>query len=70
MINSKKNSNDTTGDRNRDLPACSAVTQPTAPQRAALGASMKSERHHMLRLNLRREYNTETDLKEKVCCSD
>ena len=29
-----KNSNDTTGNRTRDLPACSAVLQPTAPPRA------------------------------------
>ena len=28
-----KNSNDTIGNRNRDLPACSEVPQPTAPQR-------------------------------------
>ena len=28
---SMKNSNDTIGDRPRDLPACSAVPQPTAP---------------------------------------
>ena len=26
-----KNSNDTIGNRTRDLPACSAVSQPTAP---------------------------------------
>jgi hypothetical protein len=26
-----KNFNDTIGNRNRDLPACSAVPQPTAP---------------------------------------
>jgi hypothetical protein len=26
-----KNSNDTIGNRNRDLPACSAMPQPTAP---------------------------------------
>jgi hypothetical protein len=31
---SMKNSNDTTGNRTRDLPACSAVPQPTAPPRA------------------------------------
>jgi hypothetical protein len=31
---SMKNSNDTIGNRTRDLPACSAVTQPTAPPRA------------------------------------
>jgi hypothetical protein len=30
-IMSMKNSNDTTGNRTRDLPACSAVPQPTAP---------------------------------------
>ena len=29
-----KNSNDTIGNRNRDLTACSAVSQPTAPPRA------------------------------------
>ena len=29
-----KNSSDTIGNRNRDLPACSTVTQPTAPPRA------------------------------------
>jgi len=29
-----KNSNDTIGNRTRDLPACSAVTKPTAPPRA------------------------------------
>jgi len=31
---SMKNSNDTIGDGTRDLPACSAVPQPTAPSRA------------------------------------
>jgi hypothetical protein len=29
-----KNSIDTIGNRNRDLPVCSAVPQPTAPPRA------------------------------------
>ena len=29
-----KNSGDTIGNRSRDLPACSAVTQPTAPLRS------------------------------------
>ena len=33
---SMKNSNDTIGDRTRDLPACSAVPQPTAPPRAPM----------------------------------
>ena len=31
---SMKNSNNTIGNRTRDLPACSAVPQPTAPPRA------------------------------------
>ena len=31
---SMKNFNYTIGNRTRDLPACSAVPQPTAPQRA------------------------------------
>jgi len=31
---SMKNSSDTNGNQNRDLPACSAVSQPTAPPRA------------------------------------
>jgi len=31
---SLKNSNDTIGNRTRGLPACSAVPQPTTPQRA------------------------------------
>ena len=33
-IMSMKNSNDTIGNRTRDLPACSAVPQPTEPPRA------------------------------------
>ena len=35
-IMSMKKSNDTIGNRTRDLPACSAVSQPTAPPRAPL----------------------------------
>jgi hypothetical protein len=31
-----KNSSDTIGNRNRDLPRCSTVPQPTAPPRALL----------------------------------
>jgi len=31
---SKKNSNDLIGNRTRDLPACSAVPQPTSPSHA------------------------------------
>jgi hypothetical protein len=30
-----KNTNETIGNRTRDLPACSSVPQPTAPPRAA-----------------------------------
>ena len=36
---SMKNSNDTFGNRTRDLPAFSAVSQPTAPLRARFGGS-------------------------------
>ena len=35
-----KNSSDTLGNRIRDLPACSAVPQPTAPPRAPTDAYM------------------------------
>ena len=35
-IMSMKKSNDTIGNRTRDLPACSAVPQPTAPPRAPI----------------------------------
>jgi hypothetical protein len=35
-ITSMKNSNDTIGKRIRDLPACSAVAQPTEPPRTPL----------------------------------
>ena len=31
-----ENSSDTNGNRTRDLPACTAVPQPTAPQRVPL----------------------------------
>ena len=34
-----KNTNDTIGNRTRHLPTCSAVPQPTAPQRATLQIS-------------------------------
>jgi len=37
-IMSMKNSIDTIGNRTRDLPACSAVPQPTAPTRAPCGS--------------------------------
>jgi len=39
-----KNSNDTIGNRTRDLPACSAVSQRTAPPRAPA--------HHVAAVNL------------------
>ena len=35
---SVKNSSDTIGNRTRDVPACSAVPQPTAPPRAPLSS--------------------------------
>ena len=36
-----KNSSDTFGNRTRDLPACSAVPQPTAPPAACSGLHVK-----------------------------
>jgi hypothetical protein len=39
MIISMNNSSDTFGNRTRDLPACSAVPQPTAPPRSAIHVS-------------------------------
>ena len=38
-----KNCNDTIGNRTRDLPACSAVPQPTAPPRAPKTSPQFSE---------------------------
>jgi hypothetical protein len=40
-----KNSNDTIGNRTRDLPACSAVPQPTAPARAPVGKVISLKYH-------------------------
>jgi hypothetical protein len=39
----KKISNDTIGNRTRDLPACTAVPQSTAPPRAKLNECIKIE---------------------------
>ena len=41
-----KNSNDTIGNRTRDLPICSAVPQPTAPPRAP------THRHMVMKLRM------------------
>ena len=41
---SMKNSNDTIGNRTRDLPACSAVPQPTATPRAPGAESGKNKK--------------------------
>jgi len=38
-----KNSSDTIGKRNRDLPACSAVRQPTAPSHAPYRKLMQTD---------------------------
>jgi len=45
-INEK--SNDTTGNRTRDLPACRAVPQPTAPRHAPLQAVLQTILHMKL----------------------
>ena len=41
-----KNSSDTIGNRIRDLPACSAVPQPTAPMRVPV-KDMRSEKFYI-----------------------
>ena len=41
-----KNSNVTTGNRTRDLPACSAVPQPTAPPRTPFLLKVKLLKKH------------------------
>jgi hypothetical protein len=38
---SMKNSSDTIGNRTRDLPACTTVSQPTAPPRAPTGLKLQ-----------------------------
>jgi hypothetical protein len=37
---SMKNSNETIGNRTRDLPGCTAVPQPTAPPRSSLNSGV------------------------------
>jgi hypothetical protein len=44
---SMKNCNDTIGNRTRDLPACSAVPQPTAPPRTPFTESYETEKNIM-----------------------
>jgi hypothetical protein len=43
---SMKNSNDTIGNRTRDVPACSAVPQATALRRAPMNGEERKEIHH------------------------
>jgi hypothetical protein len=45
MIRSIEKSNELIGNRNRDLPACSIVTQPTTLLRASSSASVQAENH-------------------------
>jgi hypothetical protein len=46
-IMSMKNSNDTIGNRTRDLPTCSVVPQPTAPPRAPVNSQTTNEKHEV-----------------------
>jgi len=46
-IMSMKNSNDTIGNRTRDLPVCSAVLQPTAPPLAATATGSSKQAWHI-----------------------
>jgi len=52
MIISMKNSNDTIGNRTRDLPACSAVPQPTAPPRASIYIKWSCIKHQVTNLEV------------------
>ena len=71
---SMKNSNDTIGNRTRDLPTCSAVPQPTAPPRAPIKSDIS--RSNITNLNLIRpirgqrpaEWNSTQDTATSVCC--
>jgi hypothetical protein len=47
-IMSTKNSNDNIGNRTRDIPACSAVPQPTALQRAPIWSRLRGIKQLML----------------------
>jgi len=47
-IMSKKNSIDTIGNQTRDLPACSAVPQPTAPPRAPANENTDFKLHNIM----------------------
>ena len=60
---SLKNSNDTIGNRTRDLPTCSAVPQPTAPTRAPIAKVAQSK-------NFLFGLNTKIDLKNIKTASD
>jgi hypothetical protein len=48
-----ENSNDTKGDQSRDLPACSAVPQPTAPPRT-LPFKFSDYNFHVFLISLKR----------------
>jgi hypothetical protein len=58
-----KNSNNTIGNRTRDLPACSAVPQPSAPPRASNVACTRvfSERSVFGEKSMFRKYRGTTD---------
>ena len=53
-IMSMKNSNDTIGNRTRDLPTCSTVPQPSAPLRTPLPAWVRNVNlHHLVQSKLK-----------------
>ena len=47
-IMSMKNSNDTIGNRTRDLPVCSAVPQPTALRRASESEGTEQKNRNLI----------------------
>jgi len=71
-----KKSNDTIGNRTRDLPACSAVPQPTAPLRAP--KHVEESNKHIIEETVRQvgylpelyeDARSEKYLKKKCCCT-
>jgi hypothetical protein len=64
-IMSMKNSNDTIGNRTRDLPTCSAMPQPTALPRGP--KLIVVQKVHQMYLNMRFEFLTTVLLAVEVC---
>jgi hypothetical protein len=67
---SLKNSNGTVGNQSRDLPACSAVRQPTAPPRDPQILCIKFNFIVRKKFTMPVKYSFITMLKNKLCSKD